>query len=344
MPEEKIWISQLSYKKITLVIRAYADYGVSGKINDIAKKSGIDRQYISRASRSLEQLGIIEEDGIKTHRRITEKGLNLARAIHLGNSDNIKKYWAELIRDTPYILLLQKFQINQEVSENELLDAIFRSSKAKYNDTHKIPGVNSIIEILCESGCIKSIDGKKYLIIRNSLPPNPDKFPLELRPYIEKFYMDHPDSSRCAFIMMPFSDTQYYVKYHKQYNDNFFELIKEICLNYHIEALRADSKYYTKEILPNIKTYMWGCDLGIAIFEKLENNNEPDSEGYNPNVSLEVGYMMALKKTPLLLKDSRISKLHSDLIPIIYDSFDADHLQETIPPIIEKWLRDNSLI
>jgi hypothetical protein len=276
MADKNIWISQLSYKMTVRIIHAYADCGVSATITEVAKKGKIkNRLYVTHASTFLIRLGVIEEDKIKTHRKITVTGSNLARALHLGNSDNIKKCWAELIRDSPYYSLLQNFRIDTEVSKNDLVGAIFENSQAELGSRHNKAGANCIIDILCQSGCIQKINRRsRYLIIRNTLPPNLDKFPSELQPSLERFFGDHPDFSRCAFIMMPFSDTEYYEEFHKKFNDQIFELIREICLKYRIEALRADSKYYAEDILPNIKTYIQGCGLGRRYNESCVKRRE----------------------------------------------------------------------
>lgn len=62
---------------------------------------------------------------------------------------------------------------------------------------------------------------------------------------------------------------------------------------------------------------MAACDLGVAVFEQLV---EPD---FNPNVSLEVGYMLAQKKKLLLLKERSLPRLSSDLVGHLYKEFDA---------------------
>jgi hypothetical protein len=62
-----------------------------------------------------------------------------------------------------------------------------------------------------------------------------------------------------------------------------------------IGGLRADDLEYHQDLLPNVLTYIYGCNFGIAVFERLE------SERHNPNVALEVGYMMALGKPVCLL-------------------------------------------
>ncbi len=152
----------------------------------------------------------------------------------------------------------------------------------------------------------------------------------ELQSCIENFHKDHPLANKCAFIMMQFTNTQLHKK--------IVDVTKASCAAHGIVALRADDKLYSDDLLPNVRTYMHGCGLGIAIFERLT------SENFNPNVSLEVGYMMALGKPILLLKDSTLSALHSDLVGRLYQIFDTQSPQESIPSVIEKWLQNKALI
>jgi nucleoside 2-deoxyribosyltransferase len=101
-----------------------------------------------------------------------------------------------------------------------------------------------------------------------------------------------------------------------------------------IVALRADDKQYHHELFPNIRTYMHGCDFGVAVFERLEQDD------FNPNVSLEVGYMIALGKPVCLMKDRTLRQLHTDIVGHLYRVFDPQHPRETIPEQLAAWLRD----
>jgi hypothetical protein len=47
-----------------------------------------------------------------------------------------------------------------------------------------------------------------------------------------------------------------------------------------LKALRADSKAYHSDLYTNILTYVYGCSFGIAIFERIEQDD------FNPNVAL----------------------------------------------------------
>ena len=64
-----------------------------------------------------------------------------------------------------------------------------------------------------------------------------------------------------------------------------------------IKGIRADDKRYHDNLFYNVLTYMHGCGLGMAIYERIETQTP------NPNVALEVGYLFAMRKPVCLLKD-----------------------------------------
>jgi hypothetical protein len=154
--------------------------------------------------------------------------------------------------------------------------------------------------------------------------------PAELTSFIEAFKLDHPDPQKCAFLMMKYESTSSHKK--------ITEVIKKFGEKYGIKVLRADDKSYSPDLLPNIRTYMHGCGFGIIVFERLTKND------FNPNVSLEVGYMMALEKPVCLLKDSTLPALPTDIIGRLYEEFDTQHPEKTIPAALEKWMRNKKLI
>jgi hypothetical protein len=57
----------------------------------------------------------------------------------------------------------------------------------------------------------------------------------------------------------------------------------------------------------NVRTHLHGCGFGVAVYERIQ-TNEPSA-----NVGLEVGYLMAMNKPVLLLKDSTVETLQADL-------------------------------
>jgi nucleoside 2-deoxyribosyltransferase len=114
-------------------------------------------------------------------------------------------------------------------------------------------------------------------------------------------------------------------------------VVKETLLKHGIVGLRADDKQYMDDLFPNVKVYMHACDFGLAIFERIE------ADDFNPNVSLEVGYMFGMGKDVLLLKDKTLSTLPTDLTGRLYREFDTRAAAATAPPEIVKWLSDKGL-
>ncbi len=155
---------------------------------------------------------------------------------------------------------------------------------------------------------------------------NPD----ELLPSLSKLQQDYPSSAKNGFIIMQFSDT----KAHQSILNSIRLTLKKFSLN----GLRADDKEYSDELLTNIRTYIHGCSFGIAVFERLLEDD------FNPNISLEVGYMMAQGKPIFFLKDKTLKNLHTDIIGKLYRNFDPQNPEGTIPDQMENWLRDKGLI
>lgn len=154
--------------------------------------------------------------------------------------------------------------------------------------------------------------------------------PSELTESLPKFRKDYPDPSKVGFLMMQFGTTDVHTC--------IAEAIRNALTDYGTIVVRADDKDYHDDTFANVQTYMHGCSFGIAVFERLLN------EEFNPNVSLEVGYMLALRKPVCLLKDTTMKGLHTDLIGRLYREFDLQRINATIPQAIRKWCLDREMI
>lgn len=152
----------------------------------------------------------------------------------------------------------------------------------------------------------------------------------ELGSYLEAFQRDHPAEQRTAFIMMQFSDTRSH--------DQIVSTLRETLTRHSIGGLRADDREYADDLFANIRTYMHGCDFGVAVFDRIQEDD------INPNVSLEVGYMLGLGKPVCLLKERTLRALQSDLVGKLYKQFDVADISGSIPPELEKWLQDKGII
>jgi len=153
--------------------------------------------------------------------------------------------------------------------------------------------------------------------------------PIEIQESLKRFKKDFPDSSRVGFIMMKFKNTPAH--------NNILKIVKEVLGSYGLEGIRSDDKEYHSDLFHNIETCMHGCGFGIAIFDRIE------GEEFSPNVSLEVGYMMALQKPICLLKDKNLETLHADLLGKLYKEFDPQKPKRRVPDELSKWLSNKGI-
>ena len=155
------------------------------------------------------------------------------------------------------------------------------------------------------------------------------KPPSEMEASLGRFRNDHPDASRTAFIMMRFGYTDA--------RRRIVKIVNDVLWNAGIRGLRADDKQYHDDLFSNVLTYIHGCGLGIAVFERTE------AEEFNPNVSLELGFMMAMGKPICLLKDNALRTLPVDLAGKLYINLDLLAPGITIESALDRWLEDKGL-
>lgn len=154
--------------------------------------------------------------------------------------------------------------------------------------------------------------------------------PVEIQQSLNAFRLDHPDPNKVAFIMMKYEGTVAH--------SNIVKGINDALTARGLEGVRADDKEYHPDLYYNILTYIYGCGFGIAVFERIVAND------FNPNVSLEVGYSLALGKQICLLKDKTLPSLHTDLVGKLYRMFDPQDPITSIPPVLTKWMQDRGII
>ena len=137
---------------------------------------------------------------------------------------------------------------------------------------------------------------------------------------------------RNVFVMMPF----------RQSIDERFEyiekIIKRVLKRKGFTAWLASDMELDPTLWGNITSFMTGCKYGIAIFTRKDNlagaQIEPE---FNPNVSLEMGFMLSRGKRILVLKDSFLKTLPTDIVGWLYKEFDLSRVNRQLPRIISKW-------
>lgn len=115
------------------------------------------------------------------------------------------------------------------------------------------------------------------------------------------------------------------------------DAVRPALSRYGLSMLRADKRSFADTLWGNVRVHMDASDLGIAIFDR------GDVSVFNPNVSLEVGYMLAQGKPVLLLKEKQLSALPTDLIGHLYKEYRAADPHGTVPALVHQWLIDIGL-
>jgi hypothetical protein len=218
-----------------------------------------------------------------------------------------------------------------KISSQELIHQIrIEVGEVHWNLTVPVPTLSKITEEKVEELASQYINAilesmkQKTKKISDDAIANP-----EIAKEIESFNAEYK-GKKTAFIIMQFSKTKAHEK--------IVDTIKETLKKHNIIGLRADDKEYADDLFANIKTYMHCCDFGIGVFERIIEDN------FNPNVSIEVGYVMGLRKKVCLLKDQTLKSLPTDLMGKLYKPFDPQDIENTLPDQLEKWLQDKGIV
>jgi hypothetical protein len=145
-----------------------------------------------------------------------------------------------------------------------------------------------------------------------------------LQPQFERFLRDHPDPLKNFFLMMSFEPSEQL--------EDVYSTIEATLSARGLHCVRADEKDYSEDLWTNIEIYLTCCNFGIAVYEDIH------ARSANPNVALEVGYMLAKRKRVLLLKEKSLPAMPSDLVHKLYKKFDAFRIKETVAKEVGRWV------
>lgn len=177
------------------------------------------------------------------------------------------------------------------------------------------PLIPPLIEQLREQALVRSLQ----------LPPGYEHYAR----FLPSFLRDHPQPERNVFLIMRFRSGPQYDEIHKA--------IRAGMARYGLNVVRADDKDYTGDLWENVCLHMLGCRFGVAVFEEI------DLREFNPNVALELGFMIAHGKRCLLLKDQRMPRMPTDIVGKLYKEFDSYSITATIGSAVDRWARDMGL-
>lgn len=109
----------------------------------------------------------------------------------------------------------------------------------------------------------------------------------------------------------------------------------------------ASDKSVDDQLWPNIAGSMWACQYGLVILEDIGDSLTADDIDedeqlplLNSNVLIETGAMLMAGRRCVILRDSSVSKMPTDLVGHIYRRIDlAD--TSTVEDAVRKWCSDD---
>jgi hypothetical protein len=175
-----------------------------------------------------------------------------------------------------------------------------------------------------KEGCIMNTDSVITCLLEKVDAEAP-----EVALVVRRILEDFPECTKNVFIMMKFKSTPQF--------DEITQAIRQGLRKYGLWGIRADDKAYSDDLWLNVRAYMWACNYGVAVFEDI------DERSFNPNVALEYGFMMALGRRVLLLKEERMPRLPTDITGKLWKPFSVFDIETTITQQIDLWAIDIGL-
>lgn len=138
------------------------------------------------------------------------------------------------------------------------------------------------------------------------------------------------------FIMIPFREDARYRA--------VIQIIKSKLNEHGFKGWIASDRKLHDQLWLSVEAFMAACKYGIAIFTRGEQKKDKMVEikpsVFNPNVSLELGFMLSRGKEVLILKDKALKALPTDVIGSLYEDFDLDDPIKSLPAIMERWITE----
>ena len=82
----------------------------------------------------------------------------------------------------------------------------------------------------------------------------------------------------------------------------------------------------------NVELYMLACRRGVVIVE------DKSKDEFNPNVTMEWGWMLGMGREILFLKERKFGRMRADQLGMNYEEFDWKDPKPGIEAALDKWL------
>lgn len=159
MKKGKIKIPSSSLSEIKRIIKGYAHQIEAIGLDQIAKLIKMNRSMVSRNSKFLIQIGIIE--GGKT-KKCTEIGKNIGRALEHNRLNEIKKGWQKIVQANDFLSNListVSMQTNSRMAGDDFIAHILYVADLTKNQ-FTTAGARALLDMFLEAELLKEIDGQ----------------------------------------------------------------------------------------------------------------------------------------------------------------------------------------
>jgi hypothetical protein len=109
-----------------------------------------------------------------------------------------------------------------------------------------------------------------------------------------------------------------------------------VCRAHDLEFHLASDRQLDDDLWTNVAAHMWASRYGVAFFEDIATPRK----GLNYNLTIEVGAMLMTGRRTVLLKDTSVPKLPTDLVGRIFKEIDLT-APDTVELALHKWVRDD---
>lgn len=190
----------------------------------------------------------------------------------------------------------------------------------------------SISKMSQEAILLETLKGQVALFSRVLTSFKEFLWPIELKSQIKKLINSGKTN---AFLMTSFAKE----------NEKKISDVKDILAQYDVvcHIANAPGGKYSDKLFQNIQVFMHGCDFGIGLYTNDSDKTKDEKIKINPNLSLEVGYMLAIGKPVCILKERELKKMNIDLADRLYCEFDEND-NDALSEVIKQWLENKGFL
>lgn len=156
MAEEVFKLPGSSYDELCNIIKGYSQISDTASLKEVSTLVKMHETTISRNSGFLLEMGVVEGGSKKGP---TSIGRQLGLALMHEESDEVRKFWADLIEESSFMnKILSAVRIRNGMSQSNLQSHIAYSAGQK-KSANVVTGAGTVISILRASGHLIEQDG-----------------------------------------------------------------------------------------------------------------------------------------------------------------------------------------